>query len=273
MLGPDGYTWGRDFVSKGAAAPRRLVIEKQWFWFLLWGRLAYEPSIPNERFRQVLAARYPAGAGAAVFEGLASTSKILPLVNRFYWGYFDFQWYPEGSWSQAGFVSARDFITPKYPPMREDEDGDTPRIMSIKAFVAGEAPAGRLTPLEVADRLDAFAAAGVRRLDAVKTLTESELAETLGDVHAMAALGRYYAAKIRGAVALARYETSKEPAAHAEARTRLQAAANHWRDYAKLWSAQNVGNVFTRLGPTLVDMTAIQAAVDRDIPAPLADVR
>jgi hypothetical protein len=27
--------------------------------------------------------------------------------------------------------------------------------------------------------------------------------------------------------------------------------------------------VFTRLGPTLVDMTAIQAAVDKDIPAPL----
>jgi len=37
-----------------------------------------------------------------------------------------------------------------------------------------------------------------------------------------------------------------------------------------VWSAQNVGNVFTRLGPTLVDMTAIQAAVDQDIPVPLA---
>ena len=35
------------------------------------------------------------------------------------------------------------------------------------------------------------------------------------------------------------------------------------------WSAQNVANVFTRLGPTLIDMTAIQAAVDNDIPAPL----
>jgi hypothetical protein len=56
-----------------------------------------------------------------VFAGLASTSKILPLLNRFYWGYFDFMWYPEASWSQAGFVGVRDFITPKFPPMREDE--------------------------------------------------------------------------------------------------------------------------------------------------------
>jgi hypothetical protein len=36
-----------------------------------------------------------------------------------------------------------------------------------------------------------------------------------------------------------------------------------------VWSAQYVGNVFTRLGPTPVDMTAIQAAVEKDIPAPL----
>jgi hypothetical protein len=273
MLGPDGYTWGRDFVSKGATAPRRLVIEKQWYWFLLWGRLAYDPSIPNERFRQILDARFPGGAGPVVFDALASTSKILPLVNRFYWGYFDFQWFPEGSWSQAGFVSARDFISPKYPPMTEDEDGDAPRIMSIKAFVGDEPPAGRLTPLDVADRLERLAGDGVQRLETVKATSDPELGETIGDIRAMAALGRYYADKIRGAVALARDEVTKDPAVHAQARTHLQASANHWREYAKLWSARNVGNVFTRLGPTLVDMTAIQAAVDKDIPAPLAGLK
>jgi hypothetical protein len=273
MLGPDGYTWGRDFVSKGAATPRRLVIEKQWYWFLLWGRLAYEPAIPNERFRQVLGARYPAGTGEAFFDALASTSKILPLVNRFYWGYFDFQWYPEGSWSQAGFVSARDFITPKYQPMRQDEDGDTPRVMSVKAFVDGEPNRGRVTPLEVADRLDSLAATGVGRIEGVKPGQDAELQETVGDVRAVGALGRYYAAKIRGAVALARYQKTKDAAAHVLARQHLQAAADHWRDYAKLWSAQNVGNVFTRLGPTMVDMTTIQSAVDADIPPALAGVR
>jgi len=268
MLGPDGYTWGRDFVSTRATSPRRLVIEKQWYWFLLWGRLAYEPSMPNQRFQAILEARFP-HAGAAVFAGLASTSKILPLLNRFYWGYFDFMWYPEASWSQVGFVGVRDFITPKFPPMREDEDGETPRVMSVKAFVAGEAPAGRLTPLEVADRLDRFATDGVQRISTVRAAGEPDLQDTLGDIRAMAALGRYYAAKIRGAVELARYEQGKDASAHARARTALQASAGHWREYARLWSAQNVGNVFTRLGPTLVDMTAIQAAVEKDIPAPL----
>jgi hypothetical protein len=268
MIGPDGYTWGRDFVSTHPSAPGRLVIEKQWYWFLLWGRLAYDPSIPDARFQDMLEARFP-NAGAAVFAGLGSTSKILPLLNRFYWGYFDFQWYPEGSWSQAGFVGVRDFIKPTFPPMREDEDGESPRIQSVKAFVAGEAPAGRLTPFDVADRLDRFAADGVQRIERMQAAPGSELAETVGDIRAMAALGRYYAAKIRGAVELARYDASRDAAALARARVALQASADHWREYARLWGAQNQGNVFTRLGPTFVDMTRIQTAVDQDIPAPL----
>lgn len=267
MLGPDGYTWGRDFVSTRASTPRRLVIEKQWYWFLLWGRLAYEPTIPDERFEAILEARFP-HAGAKLFAALSTTSRILPFVNRFYWGYFDFQWYPEGSWSQAGFVGVRDFITPKFPPMRDDEDGDTLRIMSVKEFVERGSIAGHLTPLEVAREIDVLATEGEKRLQGVAG-ADPELAETVGDVRAMAALGHYYAAKIRGAVELARYEKTTDPAAHARARTELQASAGHWRDYARLWSGQNVGNVFTRLGPTLVDMTAIQAAVDQDVPAPL----
>ena len=66
-----------------------------------------------------------------------------------------------------------------------------------------------------------------------------------------------------------KYEKTRDAAAHARARVALQAAADHWREYARLWSAQNTGNVFTRLGPTFVGMNTIQAFVDRDIPAPL----
>jgi hypothetical protein len=268
MLGPDGYTWGRDFLSATSAAPRRLVIEKQWYWFLLWGRLAFDPTIPDEHFAAILEARFPQ-AGRKLFDALGATSKILPLVNRFYWGYFDFQWYPEGSWSQAGFVGVRDFITPKYPPMREDEDGETLRIMSVKAFVERGSIAGHLTPLEVASEIDQLAAVGVAGVERLPAEVDADLRETIGDVRAMAALGRYYAAKIRGAVALARYETNRDAAEHARARTELRAASTQWREYARLWSAQYVGNVFTRLGPIPVDLTAIQAAVDKDIPAPL----
>src|SRR3954451_5056731 len=136
--------------------------------------------------------------------------------------------------------------------MREDEDGETPRLMSVQAFVAGEAPAGRLTPLEVADRMDRLAADGVQRISTVRAAGEPDLQDTLGDIRAMAALGRYYAARIRGAVDVARYDQANDTSAHARARTALQSAAEHWREYARLWPAQNVGIGFTLLGPTRV---------------------
>jgi hypothetical protein len=268
LHGPDGYTWGVDVATTRPATPRPLVIERQWYSFHLWGRLAYDPTTPDDRFRAALDARFPESRGR-IFSGLQATSRILPLVNRFYWGYFDFMWYPEGSWSQAGFVGVQDFIRPKYPPMGEDEDGQPLRIQSVKDFAERGGKAGHLSPLEVANEVDILAKVGVEQADRVKAAGDQELAETVGDIRAMAALGRYYAGKIRGAVALARYERTKDPAEHAAARRLLQGAADHWREYARLWSAQYTPQVFTRLGLTPVDMTAIQAAVDRDVPAPL----
>ena len=34
-------------------------MEKQWYSFNMWGRLAYEPSLPDSHFEKVLAARHP----------------------------------------------------------------------------------------------------------------------------------------------------------------------------------------------------------------------
>ena len=61
-MGPDGYVWGRDFLERHPdPGPRPLVIEKQWYSFMLWGRLAYDPALPDSHFEKVLAARHPTG--------------------------------------------------------------------------------------------------------------------------------------------------------------------------------------------------------------------
>ena len=268
-MGPDGYTWGRDFVGKEPHTPRQLVIEKFWYSFLIWGRLAFDPSLPNERFQAILAARFPAVPAGDLYTAWASASKILPLVTRFYWGALDFMWYPEACWSRDGFATVQDFIDPKYPPMRADEDGQVPRLMGVKAFVDGEPPDGRLGPLEVADRLEQHADAALRRVGPLGPAADKELRHTLGDIKAMAWLGRYYSEKIRGAVDLHRYQKANDARDHQSARRHLQLAASHWRRYAALWSAQYVGQVLTRMGPGIVDVAAIQAFVDGDVPAPV----
>jgi hypothetical protein len=268
-MGPDGYTWGREFVSTEPDTPRQLVMGKMWYGFLLWGRLAYEPSLPDSHFERILGARFPTVSASRLFAGWTSVSRIIPLVTRFYWGSLDFMWYPEASWSNTGFATIQHFIDPKYPPMKADQDGQSPRLMSIRAFVDGEAPAGRLTPLDVADLLERHADLGQRSVAGLVAGPDKELRLTLGDITAMAWLGRYYAARIRGAVELYRHQKGGAAADHAQARRHLQAASSHWREYAAIWSRQYVPQVLTRMGLTPVDIRAIQAFVDRDIPAAL----
>ncbi len=265
-MGPDGYTWGRDYLTKNADGPRQTVIARQWYSFLLWGRLAFEPALPNARFEQILGARFPRVSSSALFEAWAASSKILPPVTRLYWGSLDFMWYPEASWSNTGYATVRDLITPKYRPMQADEDGESPRLMSVKSFVDGEAPEGRLTPLQVADAIDAHATTAIERAGALSAGSDRELAATLADIRAMGLLGRYYAEKIRGAVDLYRCEKAAGSPPCASARTHLQSAAGHWREYARVWSANYVPQVLTRMGSMPVDIASIQQYVDRDVP-------
>lgn len=42
-MGPDGYNWGRDYLTKGNQ--HQLMMQKQWYSFMLWGRLSYNPNL------------------------------------------------------------------------------------------------------------------------------------------------------------------------------------------------------------------------------------
>jgi hypothetical protein len=69
-MGPDGFIWGRNFLGINGHAPRELVMKKQWYSFLLWGRLSYEPGLPDENFGGDCGAPVPRGFGEAPDGGL-----------------------------------------------------------------------------------------------------------------------------------------------------------------------------------------------------------
>jgi hypothetical protein len=272
-MGPDGYCWGREFVSTEPESPRQQVIDKMWFSFLLWGRLAYDPTLPNSQFQAILGEDFPQVVGVNLtnlFTGWASVSKIFPLLTRFYWGALDFEWYPEACWSSPGFETVQNFITPRWDPMQSSEDGDRPLLMSIKQYVNGDAANGRLNPEQVADLLQQYADDGLTRIQTLSPGTNKELRLTLGDIKAMGHLGRYYAEKIRGATDLLRYQITGLASHYTDARVHLITASNHWSQYAAQWSTQYVGQVLIRQGNGLVDIAAIQTNVNADIPPLIA---
>ncbi len=236
-MGSDGYVWGVTFTSLGPERPRQLEIEKHWYRFMLWGRLGYDPSLDRQFFEKVLAWRFPEAPSDELYDAWQAASKIIPLVNRFHWRNWDFMWAVEGCMDQRkGFHTVDDFINT--PPM--EGSGMVSTADYVDAMLAGKQVEGT-TPIDVAENLDSYARQALRMAAAVGRggpALREELQSTLADIEAMAHLGDYYSAKIRGAVELCAFRKSKDAARQGAAVRHLLEAEKHWRNYAEAAASQ-----------------------------------
>ena len=223
-LGADNFTWGRDFLDRALAgkalgAARPLFFQKHWFAFELWGRLAFDPTLPDAYFQQVLAARFPGVDAASLFAACQAASTIIPQATRFFWGDLDFRWFPEACVHKVGrtqFYTVADFMRGETMPGCG--------LLTIREWrrrtLAGQ-PLDAPSPLAAAAALEAAAGTTLRLVAKLRTGSapdpDRELRLTLGDFEAMAHLGRYYAEKIRGACALALYDATGRAAHRAGA--------------------------------------------------------
>jgi hypothetical protein len=92
-----------------------------------------------------------------------------------------------------------------------------------------------------------------------------ELEKTVHDCEALASLGRDSASKIRGACALALFDTNGDSFEHELALRHLDEALTHWKRYAEIRDAHYVPVLYNRVG--YVDVTALieKVAADLDI--------
>ncbi|MEY2881123.1 MAG: hypothetical protein RLZZ15_3503 [Verrucomicrobiota bacterium] len=263
-MGPDGYVWGRDFLERNPApGPRPLVMEKQWYSFMLWGRLAYEPALPDSHFEKILAARHPKASAPRLFRALQGASQVMPLITRFFWGDIDLKWFPEACLSHPrskGFYTVRHFMEGITMP-----GANVLPIRDWRARLLGRKPMEQTTPLEIAEALEKSAADTLAALDALRAAAQqdAELQKNVHDCEALAWLGRYYAAKIRGACALALFDARSEKSEHDAALRHLGDALAHWKNYAAVRDAHYVPALYNRLG--FVDITALTKNVAADL--------
>ena len=263
-MGPDGYTWGRDFLErKPGPGKRPLVMDKQWYSFMLWGRLAYDPTLTDSHFEKALAARHPTVPSHHLFRALRGAAQVMPLTTRFFWGDIDLKWYPEACLSHRkskGFYTVNHFM-----------DGITmpgSNVLCIrdwrKQLIEGK-PMVQTTPLEIAAALDGAAAEIFASLDPIREAAEvdSDLLKNIIDCESLAWLGRYYASKIRGACALAMYDINSDRFEQQSALRHLGDAHTHWRQYAGIRDTHYLPALYNRVG--YVNVTDLTEKVAADI--------
>jgi len=244
-MGPDGFVWGREFVSRDKDLSGELEVHKHWYRFMLWGRLGYDLTLTREYFEKRLAQRFAKTDVALLYDTWASSSQIIPQVNRFFFRVNDFQFAPEGSIHSGGFLDIEHFF--RYGPL---PGSGILSLQNYAAAVLADKPFDGMTPMEVADTLDRLAKATLAGVTTLRKgpAASKELAATLTDMEAMSYLGRYYADKIRGAAAVAvfRADPSKKDY-HARAVAHLTAAIDEWQAYAKVASAQYHPQLLSRV--------------------------
>jgi hypothetical protein len=265
-MGPDGYVWGRDFLERQPdPGPRPLVIEKQWFSFMLLGRLAYDPTLPDSRFERLLAARHPGASSPHLFRALQSASQVMPLITRFFWGDIDLKWYPEASLSHRrskGYYTVRHFMEGTSMPGSE-----VLCIRDWRARLTSGQSMAQTTPLDIARALDGSASETFAALDTLRDAAkeDAELRKTVNDCEALAWLGRYYASKIRGASALALFDVNGDAFEQEAALRHLGDALDRWKRYAAIRDAHYVPALYNRVGHVHVTALTEQVAADLDI--------
>jgi hypothetical protein len=264
-MGPDGYCWGRDYLSRlnnGKTPP--LIIQKQWYSFMLWGRLGYNPDLPDSTFLQHLPQHFPKIDNNQMMKGWSAASMIFPWITRFCWGDIDLKWFPEANLSHPtrnGFYTVKDYI--------EKEPMQGSNIEAILPWVVnklGNKTIGLLTPLNVADTLESLSNISTKALASLPKPAHQkpdEINQTLSDIEGFAAIGMYYAEKIRAACDLALLDTTRNEGYRKSALQHLRQAQQYWNAYAAIYTMKNKPSLYHRAG--YVDVEKLKKNVQQDI--------
>jgi len=261
--GSDQWVQGRDFLTKDPALANRLEIDKNWYHWLLWGRLSYDPTIDNERLTALIKDRFPEADAPSLFEAWQEASMILPTVTGFHWGILDFKWYPEACKSrpgpannETGFHDVNRFISLEPHPRSG--------FQSIPDFIEYGRRDSLLTPGEVAAKLADHAIRAERLIASMTPPNDPELAATLTDIKTLSLLGSYYEEKINGSLAVASYRKTGKVYFSKDAIGHLTSASNNWKRYIKFAEDQYENPLWTnRVG--YVDWEQLTESVADDV--------
>jgi len=205
------------------------AFERQWLYYMSWGRLLYNPKTPDQTFMAALNARY-GNVGEVLFHALQLGSRMPLRLATFFKGNWDFALYSEGFLSHYAEEPTRGLITVNDLIDREPMDPDW---LSIPEYVdlqsgGGMVPEGSLSPLALADSLIMDGRNALNLLEALDVEAGHPVQLELADAQAWAHLSLYFGEKLKSAVNLHAFRQSSKKEFKQRALDHIRLAADHW---------------------------------------------
>jgi len=193
----------------------KYAFERQWLYYLQFGRLLYDPTTSDDVFANAFDQRFSGNFGKQMVEAYKLSTRTTQRIAQS----FNFTW--DHSFYTEGFIgNKRTFI--KLDELIEAKPIE-PNFVSIKEFGDGSQSFGtKVTPLQLAAALEKDNQQALNIVNSISTTDETLKCE-IEDVKAWAYLGLYFAKKLQTGVAL---NQNKKP----EAIKLITEAQQLWRD-------------------------------------------
>ena len=238
-----GLPGGRDAYADATLRPAQGDWEKYVYTYRLFGRLLYNPDANPASWRRYLAHQFGPAAGP-VEAALASASRVLPLVTSAHSPSADnLSYWPEMYTNMPIVDASRPHPYPDTPaPKRFGTVSalDPGLFAPVEDFadevVRGERSA-RYSPLRVAGWLDDLAGTAREQLSEAQRLIPDRDAPVFRrlaiDVAVQTRLGRFFASKLRAAVAYALFKRTGDSMGLREALQHYAVARSAWAEAAE----------------------------------------
>ncbi len=235
-MGSDGFSPTRSFFSKNSVSQGILEVKRQWYMFMLMGRLSYNPNTPDDVFKNYMALKYPEISSTTLFDAWKKASGGIPKVSELIAGNLnlDFHWWPEACHSgrsPGSFVTIDRFNSSNVSP------GSS---LCSYANSATNNCNGKKSTYQVAGEIEADALAALKLVDKTTIIPNTEFGVTINNIKALSYLTIYYAFKIRAA-------TDKKANKPAEVTKSLAKAYCWWMKYSNLMDSMYDGMAMQRV--------------------------
>ncbi len=259
LVGSEVFLPAKDYISNdGRHRTWDYLFERNWLGWAIWGRLLHTPATPDTHFASELSARFSPTNGSDLQRAWALASKTPLRFASFHQGRNDLSLYTEAfsAWRERGgewrFFDIDSFIAHPVLDTTYLNIADYAKLLADDQAI----PANKVTPLQLADRLDRDLAEAVTLVAQIRTRghVSPTLDAELTDIEAWAAYGNYFSAKLRGGTALAYHRllfpTAPGQAAPPckEAIAQLELALAHWKNLARLGTKYNWRNITFHTG-------------------------
>jgi hypothetical protein len=208
FTGSETYIPALDYFTAGEPMPgEKWAFQRQWLFYMTWGRLLYDPETRDEVFARAMDHRHP-GAGDRLLKAYELVSQTPLTLASLYDSRWDFTLYSEGMLALQGEVTKYIGVDALINQPVLDPD-----YLSVTDYVKGRNegqgfPQGAKTPLATADALESASREALTLVGAGPPNLAGANQTDVADIRAWAHLGMHLAHKLRGAVELHTYRTA-----------------------------------------------------------------